>query len=76
MMAKANIRPARTPQGTRLHPYNMTPLPCSAEQAHSLDMIALSIFTDCVNAGATFQESLTALYLSGLHQGGELSKDI
>ena len=76
MMAMANIRPARTPKGTRLHPYNMAPLPCSEEHAHSLDMIALSIFTDCVNAGATLQESLTALYLSGLHHGSELKKDI
>jgi hypothetical protein len=31
--------------------------------------IALSIFTDCVNSGKTFQDSILAVYLSGLDHG-------
>lgn len=35
------------------------------EQREMIERIALSIYTDMVNAGATVQETLAAVYLSG-----------
>ena len=31
--------------------------------------MALSIFTDCVNTGKTFQDAILAVYLSGIDHG-------
>ena len=36
---------------------------------------ALSIFTDCINSGKTFQDALLAIYLSGLENGIEAITD-
>lgn len=39
-----------------------------------LTQVAIDIFTDCVNVGTPFQNSLLAIYLSGLQHGAALSK--
>lgn len=52
-----------------LLPRGMTRTRLTEEQAYFLDRFALSIFTDCVNAGRTFQEAITAVYLSGMENG-------
>lgn len=49
-----------------IRPYNMERIECTPDQAAAMDRIALGIFTDMVNAGATFQEALSAIYVSGL----------
>ena len=36
---------------------------------------AISIFTDCSNAGLSFQDSLAAILRSGFHWGVEISKE-
>ena len=36
---------------------------------NNITVIALSIFTDCVNDGKTFQDAILAVYLSGIHHG-------
>jgi len=36
------------------------------DQIEAMDRIALGIFTDMTNAGRTFQETLSAIYLSGM----------
>lgn len=50
-------------------PRRMTKMRLSADQATFVEQFALSIFTDCVNAGRTFQAAITACYLSGLQNG-------
>lgn len=40
-----------------------------------LTMIALNIFTDCVNSGQHFQDALLAIYLSGLENGMSAYKE-
>lgn len=39
------------------------------EQYEALVNVAVSIFTDCTNVGVSFQDSLLAVYLSGLQHG-------
>jgi hypothetical protein len=43
------------------------------EMRDGLFGIAMSIFTDCVNVGTSFQDSLLAIYLSGLQHGSEIA---
>jgi hypothetical protein len=43
----------------------LTKLPTDVRQ--SMEKIALEIFTDMVNSGASLQQTLTAIYLSGIH---------
>jgi hypothetical protein len=43
------------------------------ETLEALTGIALSIFTDCANAGKTFQEALLAVYISGVEHGSQAS---
>jgi hypothetical protein len=60
--------------GQRRTPINMHRLPVSHDQAAALTEMTLEIFADVCNSGRTFQEALTALYLSGLQHGMELSR--
>lgn len=53
-------------RGVRPRPQGMSAMPISSEQRMCVEGIALSIFTDMTNAGATLQETLAAIYLSGL----------
>jgi len=45
------------------------------EQIAALQDMALSIFTDTVNAGHTFQAALSAIYLSGMQHATEIAKE-
>lgn len=59
----------------RIRPQGMTCITgVTYEQGEALERIALGIFTDMTNAGATFQESLAAIYLSGLHHAVEAQR--
>jgi len=53
----------------RCTPIGMSSLTVNNDLKHDMTNIALSIFTDCVNAGKTFQDAILAVYLSGLENG-------
>lgn len=46
-------------------PLNMSTVTLTSDQRECIERIALGIFTDMVNSGATLQETLAAVYLSG-----------
>lgn len=52
-------------RGHSLHPTGMSRLAMADEQRQCVESIALGIFTDMTNAGATLQQTLAAVYLSG-----------
>ena len=52
-------------RGYRPRPVNMSTVALPAEARECIERIALGIFTDMVNSGATLQETLAAVYLSG-----------
>lgn len=69
------IHPSVHPRCVRT-PYNMNRLRgANQEQIDALTAIAMDIFADCANVGVPFQESLLAIYLSGLQHGSEISKE-
>lgn len=70
----AEIRPIHrsVPLGG-LKPRRMESTRMSAEESQFIERFALEIFTDCVNAGRTFQDAIAACYLSGLQNGIALS---
>lgn len=45
------------------------------ESREMIEAIALEIFTDMSNAGATLQQTLAAIYLSGMENALEASRD-
>ena len=45
--------------------HNMATVRLPDDQRECIERIALAIFTDMVNSGATLQETLAAVYLSG-----------
>ena len=52
-------------RGFRPRPVNMSTVTMPPEARECIERIALGIFTDMVNSGATLQETLAAVYLSG-----------
>lgn len=52
-------------RGYRPRPTNMSAVALTSEQRECIERIALGIFTDMTNSGATLQETLAAVYLSG-----------
>lgn len=54
-------------------PRRMSKIRMTPEESAFVEKFALSIFSDCVNAGRTFQDAITACYLSGLENGLALS---
>ncbi len=61
-------------QNARRSVYNRTPRKMVTQALpndlkNQLSKIAISIFEDSVNAGATFQDAILACYLSGLDHG-------
>lgn len=54
--------------------FGMVSVPVTNEQRETIERIALDIFTDMSNAGAPFQQTLAAIYLSGLKHAIELEK--
>ena len=50
-------------------PVGMTAISIDGDLKHDITDIALSIFSDCVNQGKTFQDAILAVYLSGAENG-------
>lgn len=62
--------------GKRMKPHQMERAPgMDRAQYEAMTNIAVSIFTDCSNVGVSFQDSLLAIYLSGLQHGSALTKE-
>lgn len=67
------IRPIHHSFGGRPRlPNNMEKLAVPPEIKDGLTDDALSIWTDCINAGQPLQVALLAVYLSGLQHGAAL----
>jgi len=62
-------------KGLRTTPYSMARTSMDREHYESMVNVAVSIFTDCTNVGVSFQDSILAIYLSGLHHGAALTKE-
>lgn len=56
-------------------PRNMSRMNMTDEARVGLTDLALSIFTDCANVGVSLQDSILAVYLSGLNHGHETTKE-
>lgn len=65
----------RVIRNQRLRPSGMAKIEVSPEQSEMLERIALEIFTDMTNAGATLQETLAAIYFSGLVHAEEIIRE-
>lgn len=52
-------------RGASIRPVGMARIFIDSSHRQCIEGIALSIYTDMVNAGATLQETLAAVYLSG-----------
>lgn len=50
----------------RTPPMRMDRIYLETEQSEAVERTALGVFSDCVNIGLTFQEALSAVYLSGV----------
>ena len=59
----------RAKPGRAIRPRTMESIRLPEDGREALEEIALGIFTDMVNAGMNFHETLTAIYLSGLQHG-------
>lgn len=62
----------RTAYSDRPRPSNMERMGITSEQRQSFEGIALDIFTDMTNAGCSLQETLAAIYVSGLVHATEI----
>lgn len=49
-----------------IRPLNMERMEISHEHAEALDSVVLGVFADMSNAGATFAETLRAIYMTGV----------
>jgi hypothetical protein len=58
-----------------IKPRGMACISLPADHRECIERIALSIYTDMVNAGATLQETLAAVYLSGSENAVQAMKD-
>lgn len=58
-----------------IRPRNMDKMSITNEQAELLGDMVLSIFADMANAGATFEESLRAIYMTGVQNTLEITKE-
>lgn len=52
-------------RGFQIRPHGMSSVALPPEARECIESIALGIFTDMVNSGASLQETLVAVYLSG-----------
>lgn len=74
MKAMAPLHWSLRKQGRHIAPAQMSRIEVTPEQAEAVDSLALSIFTAMTNSGATFQQSLAALYLTGMEHAREVMK--
>lgn len=62
-------------QGWTRAPAGMSRIGLDDETKDRLTIVALSVFTDCVNGGKTFQDAILAVYMTGLENGCMASKE-
>lgn len=62
----SSVRGERTKYMPHPRPYKMDRMGVTNEQRELFESIALSIFTDMTNSGRSLQETLSAIYLSGI----------
>jgi hypothetical protein len=67
------LRPQPTSPNVR--PWGMDHILTDNATRETVERIALGIFTDMTNAGRSFQQSLAAVYLSGLKHAADLSRE-
>lgn len=67
-MSKAlqSLHSSRMRRHPVIRPLGMTRSNLPPEHREFLEDLSLGIFTDMVNAGATFQQALSAIYVSGM----------
>jgi hypothetical protein len=65
-MHRSVIQQQARARGIRLRPHNMSTVTLADDQREAVESIALGIFTDMTNAGASLQATLAAVYLSGI----------
>lgn len=58
----------------RARPHNMAVAKLGIEQRRFIEAEALSIFTDMVNSGASLQQTLSAIFLSGMSAAREVQQ--
>lgn len=77
---KESIRPLHpvhfSVRGRNVIPRDMERFPCEPEVHDALTRVACNIFTDVSNAGHSFQDALTAIYLSGLMHGAHVKGEL
>lgn len=61
-----SIRGERNKFMPRFRPQNMERIGVTEEQRLAMEQVALDIFTDMTNAGCSLQETLSAIYMSGI----------
>jgi hypothetical protein len=61
-----SVRGERNKYMPRPRPAGMDRASVTSEQREVLESIALGIFTDMTNSGCSLQETLAAIYLSGI----------
>ena len=64
-MHESMARRIQEMRGASIRPVGMARIFIDSSHRQCIEGIALSIYTDMVNAGATLQETLAAVYLSG-----------
>ena len=69
MRARLNL------SGVRVGPSDMGRVYMTNDGAETVQRIACDVFTDCVNSGLTFQEALSAVYLTGVENAISAKKD-
>ncbi len=66
-----SVMAKRDKYADRIRPQNMSIISVTSEQRCMLEQVALDIFTDMTNAGATFHQAMASVYLSGLKHATE-----
>lgn len=64
----------RSTLGRQPKPSSMAVARLGEDQRRFIEAEALSIFTDMVNAGATLQQTLAAVFMSGMSAAREVSQ--
>lgn len=61
--------------GFRPRPAGMSAIAITSEVREAIEQIALDIFTDMTNSGASLQETLAAIYLSGAEHAKAIMRE-
>ena len=75
MKAMAPLHWSKRQQGRPISPAGLAHIEASQEQVEALESVALDVFTDMTNSGATLQASLAAVYMTGIEHGLTMGKE-